>query len=132
MKVVLANGCFDLLHYGHILHLQEAAKLGYLVVALTEDAHVNKMPGMPIWPWAERAEMLRELRCVREVIASKDGVQAIYQVRPDIFVKGIDYVSGLSERVKKACSEVGAEIVFTSTPKYSTSDLIKRIKEEVV
>ena len=130
MRIVLANGCFDLLHYGHLLHLQYARKLGdTLVVALTEDAFVGKKPGMPIWPWEHRAALLRELRCVSEVISSKSGLEALREVRPAVFVKGVDYEEGLELDVVAVCKEVGAQIVITPTEKFSTSQLIKRIHE---
>ena len=119
---------FDLLHYGHLLHLQEAAKLGdYLVVALTLDEYVGKKPGMPIHPWEHRAALLRELRCVDEVVPSRSGVEVIHRLSPHIFVKGIDYSETLAQEVITACADEGAQIVITQTPKYSTSALITKM-----
>lgn len=132
MKIVLANGVFDLLHVGHLQHLEEARAMGdCLIVSLTVDDHVNKGPGRPIYTWDERAKLLRGLRCVHGVIPSKSSLDAIYRIRPAIFVKGIDYKSGWSwtEEVEKACKEVGAQLRFTSTPKYSATDTIKRVLE---
>ena len=129
MKVVLANGCFDIIHYGHIMHLREARSMGTrLVVALTADEAVRKGPGRPVNSWPYRAAVLLELRCVSEVLCSKNAVDAIYNVKPDIFVKGIDYAKGdkFTENVEDACAFVGAEIRFTTTPKMSVNDLIKR------
>ena len=129
MKVVLANGCFDIIHYGHILHLREARSMGTkLVVALTADETVRKGPGRPINAWAYRAAVLLELRCVSEVLWSRNAVDAIYEVKPDIFVKGIDYAGGdkFTENVEDACKFVGSKIRFTSTPKMSVDNLIKR------
>ena len=129
MRVVLANGVFDVLHYGHLLHLREARSMGTrLVVALTLDDAVRKGPGRPLNKWPYRAAVMLELRCVSEVIASNSSIEAIYKVKPDIFVKGIDYAKGdmFTEDVEEACRFVGAEVRFTSTPKMSVSDIIKR------
>ena len=68
-RLVLAHGCYDLLHLGHIRHLQEARKLGdRLVVSVTSDAHVGKGLGRPHFKAEERAEALRALDCVDEVV----------------------------------------------------------------
>ena len=126
---VLASGCFDVLHFGHLEHLREARAMGdYLIVALTEDAFVNKGPGRPINHWPERAELLRELRCVDEVISARNSVEAIRATRPTIFVKGIDYALGdrFTEDVEGACKETGAELRFTSSAKRSATDIIKK------
>ena len=100
----------------------------YLIVSLTLDEHVNKGPGRPLYPWAERAAVLLALRCVDEVIPAEGSVPAILAVRPDIFVKGIDYANGWNwlERVEEACREVGAELRFTKAPKQSVTDVIRR------
>ena len=128
MITVLACGCFDLLHVGHILHLQEAALLGdRLIVALTVDECVNK-PGRPINPWRDRSCALLALGCVDSVIASKNAATAIYAVRPQIFVKGSDYEGAMPYEDVSACMEVGARIVTTMSPKYSTTALIEKIR----
>lgn len=128
---VMANGCFDVLHPGHVAHLHEARAMGdYLIVSLTLDAHVGKGPGRPIYTWADRAALLRELRCVDQVVPTANAVDAIRLFRPDIFVKGCDYVTGgWTEDVVGACNEVGAELRFTTTPKMSASETIKKIME---
>lgn len=127
--IVLANGCFDILHFGHLLHLREARAMGTrLVVSLTVDEAVNKGDGRPLNKWQQRAALLLELRCVDEVIPTDSAVRAIYEVKPDIFVKGIDYAGGdrFTENVADACAFVGAEIRYTSAPKMSATDIIKR------
>ena len=130
MIIVLANGCFDLLHPGHVMHLQEARRLGtFLVVSLTLDEHVNKGPGRPVWTWDKRAHMLRALRCVDEVVASVCSEDAIRKVRPNVFVKGIDYINkGLRQQDYQACFDVGAVIRFTCTEKMSATDIIKKAR----
>lgn len=129
MQKVLANGCFDVLHDGHLQHLREARAMGdYLIVALTEDAFVNKGPGRPINHWPERADLLRELRCVDEVITTRYACSAIREVRPKVFVKGIDYAGGdkFTEDVAGACKEVGAELRYTSAAKQSAKEIITK------
>jgi rfaE bifunctional protein nucleotidyltransferase chain/domain len=127
----MANGCFDLLHAGHVAHLRAARAMGdFLIVSLTEDAYVGKGPGRPIYTWEDRAALLRELRCVDVVVQTKNAVDAIRKWSPDIFVKGVDYVNGgWTEDVIAACKEVGAELRFTSTPKMSASETIRKIME---
>ena len=129
MIKVLCNGCFDVLHHGHLEHLREARAMGdYLVVSLTEDAFVNKGEGRPINHWPERAEMLRELKCVDEVVPARNSCEAIRSVRPTIFVKGIDYagMDKFTEDVEAACKEVGAELKFTTSAKKSASEIIRK------
>ena len=131
MKVVLANGCFDVLHPGHIAHLLEARKQGdFLIVSLTLDAFVNKGPNRPVIVWEGRALMLRELRCVDSVIPCTCAVEAIRQVRPQVFVKGDDYrTTRFTEDIKGACKAVGATLFLTGTPKQSSTDIIKKAKD---
>jgi D-beta-D-heptose 7-phosphate kinase/D-beta-D-heptose 1-phosphate adenosyltransferase len=129
MRLVLANGCFDLLHPGHIAHLREARGMGdFLVVALTRDAHVGK-PGRPIQLLEERAMMLRELRSVSLVHPCDNAVEAILSWRPTIFVKGADYAeNGVLLQELEACLKVGAKIRYTTAPKQSTTALVERIR----
>ena len=129
MTVVLANGVFDVLHLGHLKHLEAAKKLGdRLVIALTVDEHVNKGPGLPIHTWEKRAELLLGLRCVDEVVPSVDDCAAIRAIRPNVFVKGIDYEdSPLLDAARQACDEVGATLVITRTQKYSSRAILERI-----
>jgi D-beta-D-heptose 7-phosphate kinase/D-beta-D-heptose 1-phosphate adenosyltransferase len=130
VKTVLANGCFDVLHAGHLRHLEAAKAMGdRLVVALTEDAFVNKGPGFPVNAWENRRDLLLGLRCVDEVIPSVNDWSAIMQVRPAVFVKGADYKDKPLAAAKIACLKVGAEIAFTETPKLSSRDIVERLRE---
>jgi len=95
-RVVLTNGCFDLLHAGHVRYLRDAAALGdLLVVGLNGDASVRalKGPGRPILPEAERAELLAALEMVDYVVLFDEETAELLvsQVRPDVYVKGGDY-----------------------------------------
>ncbi len=98
-----------------------------LVVALTVDEYVNK-PGRPIIPWVERASLLRALKCVDAVVASKSAASAINVVRPQILVKGCDYEDSMPDGDIRICVELGVRIVITRTPKYSTTALIEKIR----
>jgi len=132
MRVVLCNGVFDVLHVGHIRHLQQAKTFGdYLVVSVTEDQFVNKKPGMPWNTLNDRVHVLWSLKCVDRVIATDHAVSAIRLIKPALFVKGIDYSDGgiWTEDVEAACKEVGAIIQFTTTPKTSVSDIMRKANE---
>lgn len=129
--VVLAHGCWDLLHLGHIRHLQAAKAMGdRLVVSVTKDEHVNKGQGRPHFTAEQRAEALRALDCVDEVVISETGmaVDSINRFRPAIYVKGIDYADGgdhpgLPDEIA-AVEAVGGRFETTQTQKWSSSRLI--------
>lgn len=130
MKLVLANGCFDLLHIGHIRHLEEARSMGdYLVVGVTVDECVGKGPGRPVETLDERMAKLRALRCVSGVTACESGVQALAQWHPTIFVKGHEYEKkGLVKAEVDFCTKHGIKIAYTAPSEYSTGKIIQRIK----
>jgi D-beta-D-heptose 7-phosphate kinase/D-beta-D-heptose 1-phosphate adenosyltransferase len=96
VRIVLTNGCFDLLHVGHLHLLQRARALGdMLVVAINDDASVKKLKGQsrPLIPEVQRAEMLAALRFVDYVTLFSEStpLRLIQVVRPDVLVKGGDY-----------------------------------------
>ena len=126
--LVLACGCFDPLHPGHVAHLKEARSLGdQMIVALTTDNCFNKGPHRPFLTWAERESMLSELRCVDWVVPSRHAADSIIEVRPNIFVKGEDWKDRLPEKTIAACRHVGCNIVFTTTPRFGTEEMIRRL-----
>lgn len=134
MRIVMVNGVFDILHRGHVEHLIQARCMGdRLIVALTDDLFVNKGPGRPINTWADRATVLDACRFVDRVYPTPNARHAILMHRPHIFCKGIDYARGdrFSEDVIAACLEVGAEIRYTTSPKQSATEIIKRSMEIV-
>lgn len=95
-KIVFTNGCFDLLHVGHVRYLQEAKKLGdVLVIGVNSDASVKRLKGptRPVQIEADRAEILAALGCVDyTVIFTEDTPEKLIEaVRPDILVKGGDW-----------------------------------------
>ena len=127
-KVVLANGVFDLVHIGHLLHLEAAKRMGsFLVVSITHDDYVNKGPGRPIYKHKDRAALVGAFRCVDEVMVVKSLISAMHLVRPDILVKGIDYQGGLDKEHEDYCKEYCIEIRYTDTPKYSATELIRKL-----
>jgi D-beta-D-heptose 7-phosphate kinase/D-beta-D-heptose 1-phosphate adenosyltransferase len=95
-KVVFTNGCFDLLHIGHVRYLQAARKLGdALVVGLNADASVRRLkgPGRPLTPAKERAEILAALTCVDfvTIFGATTPLRLIRALGPDVLVKGGDW-----------------------------------------
>jgi rfaE bifunctional protein nucleotidyltransferase chain/domain len=132
-RVVLCHGCFDPLHFGHLLHLRAAREFGdVLVVTVTADTFVAKGPGRPIFSEQNRAEMLASLRIVDRVGISEaaTAVDMLKTVLPDVYVKGIDYVNSVSEMLKGeiACAlELGIEVRFTTTHKSSATKIAQRV-----
>lgn len=125
MKVVLANGCFDIFHYGHLLYLEEAATMGdRLVVSVTRNRSVNKGPHRPMFDERQRVSIIKALRIVREVLLVDDPIEAMSKVKPDIFVKGQDYKDTIRAVDRAYCKRHGIEIRFTNTPMYSATKII--------
>lgn len=113
MKVVLSNGCFDILHLGHVTHLEKAARLGTLVVAITKDRSVNKGPDRPYMHEKARAKIVSRLKGVVKVILVDSSLEALKKVKPDVFVKGSQYKSNLLVEDFEWCDRHGCEILFT-------------------
>lgn len=128
-RVVLANGCFDLLHVGHVRYLSAARGLGdALVVALNSDASVRRLkgPGRPVMPADERAELVGALASVDLVVVfDDDSAEAlIARLRPDVHAKGTDYTEeSVPERA--AVLAAGGRVAIAGDPKsHATRDLI--------
>lgn len=134
-RVVFTNGCFDLLHPGHLALLEDAAALGdVLIVAINDDDSVARLKGAgrPIYPAAERAELLLALRWVDAVTVFADDtpIEAIQQVRPDVLVKGSEYGTGAIVGEEFVLASGGRVVRYPMRAGYSTSALVKRIGEE--
>jgi D-glycero-beta-D-manno-heptose 1-phosphate adenylyltransferase len=129
-RVTLANGCFDVLHVGHIRYLHAARELGgKLLVAINSDASVRALrgEGRPVMPAEERAEILASLADVDAVVVfpEKDVRAIIREIRPDFHAKGTDYtVNTVPERAEvEAC---GGRVVIVGDPKnHSASEIIR-------
>jgi len=135
-KIVLANGCFDLLHVGHIRYLAGAKELGdVLVVGINSDrqAHTLKGEGRPFMPENERAELIAALKCVDFVTIFDEPTveQLIRDIRPDIHAKGTDYTTETVPE-RDIIREVGGRVAIVGDPKdHSSTELIdKRGKGE--
>jgi rfaE bifunctional protein nucleotidyltransferase chain/domain len=134
-KLVLTNGCFDLLHAGHVRYLQAARALGdALAVAINGDDSVRalKGEGRPLNSESDRAEIVAALECVDFAVIFPEVrvTRLIEKVRPAIYVKGGDYTPAtLDPEERAALEKVGAEIrILPFEPGYSTSDRIERLK----
>lgn len=132
-RLVFTNGCFDLLHPGHVAYLEAARSLGAaLVVGLNSDASVRRLKGpeRPISPEDDRAVMLGALRAVDTVVLFDEDtpVRLLREVAPAVYVKGGDYrVEDLPEA--RVAAEIGAEVkILPFEPGYSSTALIERIK----
>ena len=128
---VLANGVFDILHYGHVLYLEAAAKLGdRLIVAVTRDAFVNKGPGRPTNGERHRLAVIKAIRYVDEAFLCDDSLDALELTHPNIFVKGFDYMGKIEKRHSDYCKANGITIRFTTTPIFSATKIINdRLRE---
>ncbi len=131
--VVMTNGCFDLLHVGHVRYLEAARKLGdVLIVAVNDDASVRRLKGeaRPLNPVVDRMRMLAALKCVDWVVPFPEDTpeRLIAQVLPDILVKGGDYkleqIAGFDAVTKHG----GQVLVLDFHQGYSTSQLIERAR----
>lgn len=124
-KIVLANGCFDVFHYGHLRHLQAARKLGdRLIVSVTRDAFVNKGDGRPYFDEGERLAVVDALECVDSTLLVSSSLEALQLVRPDVFVKGHDYQWSLRLEDSDYCKAQGIEIAFTDEKVYSSTKIL--------
>jgi rfaE bifunctional protein nucleotidyltransferase chain/domain len=134
-KIVLAHGVYDLLHMGHVRHLEEARSHGdILFVTITADAFVNKGPGKPVFSENLRAEMLSALSVVDWVAVNDapDAEPVLKALQPDVYVKGSDYrdaeddVTGKISREREAVETHGGKLVFTDDITFSSSELLNR------
>jgi D-beta-D-heptose 7-phosphate kinase/D-beta-D-heptose 1-phosphate adenosyltransferase len=132
-RIVFTNGCFDILHRGHITYLDRAKALGdVLVVGLNSDASVARLKGSgrPVNPLEDRAEVLAALSCVDLVVPFEEDLplEIIDRVAPDVFVKGGDYTTEMlpeAELVRR----LGAELrILPYVEERSTSGIIERIR----
>lgn len=134
-KIVQCHGVFDLLHIGHIKHLQHAKNFGdVLVVSITADQFVNKGPGRPYFTEQLRAEALAALACVDYVVINPNptAIEPIMAIKPNAYVKGIEYqelekdITGKISEEEAAVNAMGGELCFTRDVVFSSSALLNR------
>src|SRR5215203_2079285 len=132
-KLVFTNGCFDLLHVGHVRYLQQARALGdALLIAVNGDASVRalKGPTRPVNQEQDRAEVLAALDCVDflTVFHAERVTDLVKQIRPQVYAKGGDYtVESLDPGERKTLEDVGAEIrILPLVPGKSTTSILEK------
>src|SRR5215216_6691873 len=131
-RIVLANGCFDVLHVGHVRYLAGARELGdVLVVGLNSDEQVatQKGPGRPVLSATERAEIVAALESVTYVTIFDEPTveQLLLALKPDIHAKGTDYTTDTVPE-RDVVRSYGGEVAIVGDPKdHSTSEIIARI-----
>ena len=131
-RVVFTNGCFDILHLGHIRYLHEAKNCGdYLVVGVNSDRSVKSIKGenRPVIPEQARAELLAALCFVDGVVIfdEEDPLALIRYLRPQVLVKGADWEKAEIIGADLITEQGGEVIRIPLIPHYSTSDIIRRI-----
>lgn len=134
-KIVFTNGCFDILHIGHLYYLEKARSKGdFLIVAINSNTSVRKLKGKnrPLVDELERAEIIAALDCVSWVTIFKEDTPAkvITELRPDVLVKGGDYC--LDEIVGRDFVESykGEVVAIPLLKGYSSTNLIKKVMEK--
>jgi rfaE bifunctional protein nucleotidyltransferase chain/domain len=134
-QITLANGCFDLLHVGHVRYLRAAKELGgKLIVAINADDSVRRLKGdaRPLMPASERAEILAALADVDAVVIfSEDDVRTLVcEIRPDVQAKGTDYTAE-SVPERDTVIECGGRVEIVGDPKnHSATEIIRHIERE--
>lgn len=114
--LVLADGCFDPLHYGHVRYLEAASKLGdTLLVRIAPDMAIIDKGREPFQDQEERAKTVLALGVVDRVCSHQTLAEAIRDCRPSYLVKGPDWKGKLPEEVSRACQESGTRVIFLRT-----------------
>jgi len=125
-KLIFTNGCFDILHIGHIELLNYCSTLGYVVVGLNSDSSVSRIKGSgrPINTVRDRERLLRNLRSVNKVIVFEEDtpLEVIKHLKPDIIVKGGDYLA--NEVIGSELAEIR---IFQFIEGYSSTSIINKI-----
>jgi rfaE bifunctional protein nucleotidyltransferase chain/domain len=133
--IVLAHGVFDLVHMGHVRHLEAAAAEGdVMMVTITPDEFVNKGPGRPVFTGDLRAEMLAALGCTNWIGVNEwaSAEQLLELIRPDVYVKGSDYsnegedLTGKIRMEREVVERNGGRVLYTDDITFSSSSLINR------
>jgi rfaE bifunctional protein nucleotidyltransferase chain/domain len=132
-RIILANGCFDILHRGHAELLAAARRLGdVLIVAVNGDASVRRLkgPSRPVNTLADRFDVLAALSCVDHIIAFDEDqpTGVIRALRPDVLVKGGDYTEDMVPEAELVRALGGTVQIFDLIPEHSTTRIIERVR----
>jgi len=138
-KIVHCHGCFDLMHPGHIKHLEEAKTFGdVLVVTVTPDKYIDKGPDRPVFNEKLRVESIASLECIDYVSINKweTAVETLKLLKPDIYVKGQEFENfedktGKLQKELEVIKELGIEIKFTHQVVFSSSELLYKYFREI-
>lgn len=130
--IVLANGCFDLLHVGHVRYLEGAKRMGdVLLVGINSDASVRKLKGFerPLMPESERAEILSAFSCVDYVLVFHEPTveTILWRLKPDVHCKGTDYTEETVPERAVVLSYGGKVAIVGDKKDHSTRDLIQGV-----
>ena len=130
--VVFTNGCFDILHAGHVRYLNAAKELGHiLIIGLNSDSSVSalKGPTRPVNCEDDRAEVIAGLQAVDHVVIFSDDTaeRLVAMIKPDIYVKGGDYTVDKLPEAQVAASYGGKTVLIPEVPGRSSSNIIKKI-----
>lgn len=133
-KIVFTNGCFDILHRGHVTYLSEARKLGdLLVVGLNSDASVHRLKGpeRPINKELDRQYVLSQLKAVDfvEIFTEDTPLNLILKVKPKVLVKGGDWKIDQIVGAKEVIADGGDVFSLNFVDGYSTTNIIQKIQE---
>jgi rfaE bifunctional protein nucleotidyltransferase chain/domain len=136
-RIVFTNGCFDVLHRGHIASLRQAKQLGgVLVVALNDDNSVRRLKGprRPVNTASDRATVLASLEFVDYVVVfdSDTPISLIERLRPDVYAKGGDYTPDMLEETRAVRSYGGQVKILDYLPSQSTTGLVARIRSDLI
>jgi rfaE bifunctional protein nucleotidyltransferase chain/domain len=132
-RIVLANGCFDILHAGHVRYLEGARALGdMLVVGINSDEQVARLkgPGRPVLPERERAELVASLQAVDLVTIFPEPTvtELLLAIKPDVHAKGTDYTEETVPE-RDVVRSYGGRVAIVGDPKdHSTSEILKKVK----
>jgi len=132
-RIVLANGCFDILHVGHVRYLEGARREGeVLVVAVNSDASERRIKGegRPVLPEQARAELVAALAAVDYVVLfDEPDVEALLEaIRPDVHAKGTDYTADTVPE-REVAARLGIRVAIVGDPKrHSTRELLERLR----
>ena len=123
--MVLADGCFDPLHYGHIRYLSAAAAFGELMVRIAPDSAITAKGRAPFQWRHERARTVAALRMVSCVVFDETLETAVERLRPAYLIKGADWQGRLSESLNRICAKVGTEIFYVATMERTSTERLR-------